>query len=153
MIVNIPLEVYNAAEAFSIIEKLGYRRIPVLEPLILTDASYAHAYALQIIHGPWPEAESVISKNAGQSFFYARDVLKGRFRKGEDAMISIPARGEFVNFALSYTHGVLKYDIKYMSFYKKCVKSGALILEGLPRHLHDNEELQTIYFKRKVLSV
>jgi hypothetical protein len=54
-----------------------------LESVIAQDPYLACLYALDILKGPWPEAEPVIAQNAMWAFYYARDMLKGPFPEAE----------------------------------------------------------------------
>jgi len=60
-------------------ESLLYaKRIPELEPVILTSSCYAEHYAENVIKGRWEEAEDIIMVNPFDSYFYAVRVIKGR---------------------------------------------------------------------------
>lgn len=43
----------------------------------------AYRYARNVIEGRWPKGEAIIARDAEWSFWYACDVLKERFEKGE----------------------------------------------------------------------
>jgi hypothetical protein len=63
------------------------RRVPELEDFIRTNSEAATLYALNVIHGPWPEAEDLISKGyPNTAYSYTKYVHNGRFSKGEDTM-------------------------------------------------------------------
>jgi len=54
------------------------KRIPKLEPFILKDAYWSYWYAKDVIKGRFISGEAVISKNARYSYWYALYVIKGR---------------------------------------------------------------------------
>lgn len=59
------------------------------EPAMLSDLSggfYSLYYARDVIKGRWKEGEAVISQDPVMSMRYAMDVLKGEFPMGEHAM-------------------------------------------------------------------
>ena len=66
------------------------RRILELEPIIITDPEYSYFYAINIIKGPFKKGEDIISKDSTRSYQYARDIKKGRFPKGEKSIIKDP---------------------------------------------------------------
>jgi len=49
-----------------------------LEQFIINDPCYAYYYARDIIKGRWKEAESIIINNSFYAFYYALDVIKGK---------------------------------------------------------------------------
>jgi len=69
-------------EACKKARKLG-KRIPELEPVISKNAYFSYWYAMDVIKGRFILGEPAISKNAGSSFYYATDVIKDRFILGE----------------------------------------------------------------------
>jgi len=64
-------------EAYDKARKLG-KRIPELEPAISKDAEYSYYYARDVIKGRFILGEAAISKDAYWSYWYARYVIKGR---------------------------------------------------------------------------
>jgi len=69
-------------EAYDKALQLG-KRIPKLEPIISKDAGYSYYYAINIIKGRWELGEPTISKDVYYSYIYAKDVVKGRWELGE----------------------------------------------------------------------
>ena len=65
-------------------------------------AFWAFWYARDVIKGRWPEAEDVIAENAEYAYGYAKDVLKGRWPEAEDVI----ARD--ANYAWLYARYVIK---------------------------------------------
>jgi lambda repressor-like predicted transcriptional regulator len=63
---------------------------------------WAYWFALEVIKGPWPKGEDVISKSAHWSYDYARDVIKGPWPEGEDA----------ISQDAGWSHCYAKYVIK-----------------------------------------
>jgi hypothetical protein len=49
-----------------------------LEPFIIKDPEYAYFYAKDIIKGRWLEAEPFIIQDSGWAFYYAADIIKGK---------------------------------------------------------------------------
>jgi len=71
--------------------KKSGKRMPELELTISKDAQYSYFYARDVIKGRWELAEPAISKDALYSYYYARNIIKGKFISGE-AVISKNAR-------------------------------------------------------------
>ena len=59
------------------------KRFFFLEHIILQNEQYSFYYARDIIKGRWEEAEKIISTDPLYSYHYARDVIKRRFLEGE----------------------------------------------------------------------
>jgi len=59
------------------------KRIPELEPVISQDTFSSYWYALNVIKGKWKKGEPAISKNAQCSYYYARHIIKGRWELAE----------------------------------------------------------------------
>ncbi|MCK9558040.1 MAG: hypothetical protein M0R50_08390 [Candidatus Cloacimonetes bacterium] len=55
--------------------------------LELKNDRVAVQYAIRVIKGKWPEAEKLIANDATNAFYYARDVLKKRWKPAEEAII------------------------------------------------------------------
>ena len=71
-------------------------RIPEYEPIILTSAEDSYWYARDVIKGRWPEAESIILTSSVDSYYYARDVIKERWPEAESAIMTCEwSRGEY----------------------------------------------------------
>jgi len=66
------------------------------------DAHYAYWYARDVIQGRFPEGEAVIATSAYWAYWYARDIINGRFPEGE---ASIATNAAYIN---SYTHLINK---------------------------------------------
>jgi hypothetical protein len=62
----------------------------------------AEAYKKAKKSGPSPEIENVLSQDARYSFFYAKEVVKGRWELGENAII------QDTYFSFLYAKDVLK---------------------------------------------
>ena len=63
---------------------------------------YLHWYARDIIKGRWKEAEPVISTDPRSAYLYARDVIKGRWKEAESIILTYPL------LAYSYSRDVIK---------------------------------------------
>jgi len=72
-------------EAYDTAYNLG-NRIPELEPVISQNAFYSYYYAKDVIKGRWELGELAISKDAGYSYWYAINVIKVRFILAEPAI-------------------------------------------------------------------
>jgi len=81
------------------------KRIPELEAIISQNAYWSYYYARDIIKGKFILAEPTISKNAEYSYYYAREVIKDRFILAEP-VISKDARYSFC-YALYVIKGKL----------------------------------------------
>jgi len=64
-------------QAYYKAENLG-KRIPKLEPIICKEAFYSYYYAKDVIKGRFILGEPAISKDAYWSYCYAKNVIKGR---------------------------------------------------------------------------
>lgn len=74
----------NGNFSFDYAKNILKGRFPAGELAIISSPPYtAYTYARDILHAPWPEAEDHIATNTFSSFYYARDVIKGRFLLGE----------------------------------------------------------------------
>jgi len=72
-------------EAYKKAKELG-ERIPKLEGIILKDAAYSFYYAKNVIKGKFELSEPAISKNTQYSYWYAKYAIKGRWELGEPAI-------------------------------------------------------------------
>jgi lambda repressor-like predicted transcriptional regulator len=66
------------------------------------EAKLAYYYARDVLNGRFPAGEAVIAKDAGLSYCYAKDVVKGRFPEGEAAI------AKEAGWACWYAYDVLK---------------------------------------------
>ena len=66
------------------------KRILELEDIIICDPKCSYYYANDIIKGPWEKGEDSISKNPQYSYWYATDIIKGPWEKGEDSISKNP---------------------------------------------------------------
>jgi hypothetical protein len=57
---------------------------------IYTDPGRAYRYARDVIKGRFEEGEDAISMDHVYAYWYAKYVVKGRFEKGEDAISKHP---------------------------------------------------------------
>ena len=69
---------YTPKEAYDIACEKG-ERMPELEPIIATDPYLAYYYAINIIKGRFPEAEPLIATDPEWAYNYAINIIKGRF--------------------------------------------------------------------------
>lgn len=68
---------------------IGQRKpLPEYEHKILTDPDAAFSYAVYVLGGQWPAAETMFMHNARFAFYYALHVIKAPWPAGEDAINS-----------------------------------------------------------------
>jgi hypothetical protein len=60
-------------------------------PTIPTTARYAYYYARDVIKGRWPEVEAVIATDPEWAYLYALNVVKGRWLEAEATIKTHPA--------------------------------------------------------------
>jgi hypothetical protein len=65
------------------------KRLPELESIILQDVCCAYYYAKDMVKGKWEEGEAVITTNAYYSYHYAKDVLKWKIKGNKVFYISL----------------------------------------------------------------
>ncbi len=65
-------------------------RSPALEPGIMKDPKYAYYYAYDIIKGRWKEAEPYIMKDPEYAYYYAHHVIGGRWPEAEPYIMKDP---------------------------------------------------------------
>ena len=70
-------------EMLTLFGKSAFKRF---ETEISKDAEYSYYYAEDVLKGRFEIGEKAISKNASYSYLYAKYVLKGRFEMGEKAI-------------------------------------------------------------------
>lgn len=58
----------------------------IFRSIVAKDTKLAYQYAIEVIHGPFPEAEEALAKSPEIACLYANWVLMGRFPAGEDAI-------------------------------------------------------------------
>jgi hypothetical protein len=58
---------------------------------IPTTARYAYYYARDVIKGRWPEVEAVIATDPEWAYLYALNVVKGRWLEAEATIKTHPA--------------------------------------------------------------
>ena len=67
-------------------------------------SAWAHWYALNVIEGRWPEAESVIMQDPYSAYRYALNVIKGRWPEAESVIM------KDLEWADLYTRHVLQTE-------------------------------------------
>jgi hypothetical protein len=71
--------------------KCNNKRNRYLEQYIIKDSHYAYFYALNIIKGRWIEAEDIIATNSGYAYLYAREIIKGKLPENMHNMMLLYA--------------------------------------------------------------
>ena len=66
------------------------QRFEAGEPSIMNHPNWAFWYASDVIEGRWPEAESVIMNDPGYAYRYALDIIKGRWPEAEPSIMKSP---------------------------------------------------------------
>jgi len=95
---------FDAMSAYSFCRQIG-KRVPELEEIIAAELTPAYWYAQDVIHGRWPEAEPIFATDPQYSYVYARNVLDGdRFELGEKAI------AESAEYSYVYARNVLDGD-------------------------------------------
>lgn len=64
------------------------KRIPEYENSIITNHMYSYFYARDIIKGPFKKGEEKISQDSYTSYLYARDVIQGPFLLGHNTILN-----------------------------------------------------------------
>jgi hypothetical protein len=77
----------------------------IIGEAIETDPQAAYYYAKDVLNGRFPEGEAAIAKDTRWSYYYARDVIGGRWPRGEAAIAKDP---QDAYFAYLYARDVLK---------------------------------------------
>ncbi len=78
------------------------RRVNKLESVIALDPWYSYYYARNIIKRRWKEGEKNIATDPECSYWYASYVINGRFEEGEKSISADPY------YSYLYVHNVLK---------------------------------------------
>ena len=74
-----------------------------IEKILQTgDAKGAYFYAIDVIKGRFPEGESVIASSPKWAYFYAKYIIQGRWHEGEKAIASNP------EWAFKYARDAIK---------------------------------------------
>ena len=79
-----------------------------LEEICIFNAEQAYYYARNVIKGRWPEGEEVIKNDPIWAYYYARDVIKGRWAEGEEVIKSSP---EYAYYYARYVSRLIKHSI------------------------------------------
>jgi len=69
----------------------------------LKDPEWAYYYARDVIEGRFPEGEEAIATNPWSAYRYARDVIKGRWPEGEAVIATDPYSA--YNYAINVIGG------------------------------------------------
>jgi hypothetical protein len=69
---------------------MATKTITLEEELALSKPGDAYYYACDVIKGRWPPGEPVITQYAAWAYMYARDVVGGRFPEGEAVIAQDP---------------------------------------------------------------
>jgi hypothetical protein len=84
------------------------------ENIIATDGYYPYYYARDVLKGRFEKGEDAIATNEWYSYYYAEDILNGRFEKGEYAI------SEDSYYFIDY-HDLIKSKPNTISFYYKFI--------------------------------
>jgi hypothetical protein len=86
------------------------KRTPELEDIIATDPHYSYRYARYIIKGPFKKGEEFISKNPYYCYQYVCYVIKGSFEKCHPIIFNSNYKDQYINFLKR-----IKYDLNKIS--------------------------------------
>ena len=67
----------------------GCKSPEVLE-VVAKHPMHAYFYALDVVNGRWPEGEKAIATYSVSAYLYACNIVKGRWPEGEDAIATDP---------------------------------------------------------------
>jgi len=135
----------TASEAFHLARK-SQKRMPELENIIMQDARYAYYYARDVIEGRWLEAEPVIMHDAYRACLYNRVIIQGRWHEVEPIMMQEP------RLAYNYAKDIIKgrwYEAE------EIIASHHECKDGYIQEFFDNEpvvtkdEVDIIFWQRK----
>jgi hypothetical protein len=101
-------KLFAKGEAALIADKEPYRRVeyaldiihgrwPEAEPAIMQNPNEAVVYSTRIIRGRWPEAEPAIMKDPNVAVVYSNRIIRGRWPEAEPAIMKDP------NAAMEYS--------------------------------------------------
>jgi hypothetical protein len=86
------------------------KRSPDLEGIISIDPYYSYVYARDIIKGPFKKGEKVISTDIHHSYHYAVNVIKTAFPLCHPDIFNSPYKEPYINFLKS-----ISYDLNEIS--------------------------------------
>ena len=72
---------------------------------IVQHPNWAYYYARDVIEGRWPEAEPFIMQDPARAYYYARDVIEGRWPEAE------PVIKQSAKWAMKYSNFIKTLDI------------------------------------------
>lgn len=104
----------NLRDLYSKASKSNKRLSRSEEMIIATDANYSHIYAKNICKGPFPLGEDAIKKQPFYSYLYCKDVIKQRWSDAEDTIKKDPF------CAYSYSKNIMQ---ERWPEAEKCIKS------------------------------
>ena len=90
-----PAEAYNKCSNEN-------RRIPELESIIATSATYSYWYSRNVIKGRFEEGEKSVATNSEYSYWYARNVIKGPFHLCHPIIFNFERKKDYIDFLKSY---------------------------------------------------
>lgn len=94
------------------------------------DTIYALSYAMDVLHGRFPEGERYIMGNANLIYNYARSVIKGRWKEAEPALLKTQQWSVLCDYAKAYTSS------RWPEF-ESVLLSGGVRAEFLVRYAHE----------------
>jgi hypothetical protein len=118
------------------------KRLPELESIIATDGEFAYYYAKNIIKGRWTEGEKIIATDAFYASLYALNIIKGRWAEAEKIIATKVA------CACYYASNILKWNKKNKSFFILAI---GYLWNDLPEELKNDPDIMTAYFKDAIL--
>ena len=82
------------------------KRIPELEDVIATDSKYSYYYASDIIKGRWEKGEQSIATNCHYSYWYAINIINCPFHLGHHFIFNSRWKEDYIIFLKS-----INYDL------------------------------------------
>lgn len=117
------------------INMLKHKKKPNFTP---KDAREAHYHALNVIKGRWKEGEDIIKTDPESALAYAQDIIKGRWKEGEDIIKTDPESA--VCYAIEMIKGRWKIAEEFIktdpvsSYYY-----AQIVIKGqLPQDMHNS---------------
>lgn len=74
------------------------------EKIISTNPCYSYFYARDVIKGRWPKSEKLILIDPHYSYYYAKNVIQGRFPKCEKIILINYYSFLYLNYILNFNH-------------------------------------------------
>ena len=84
------------------------KRSKKLEKIIIEDPQWSYFYALNVIKGRWDEGEDTISKDPKWSYYYATVVIDEHFKKSNDIIFNSEYKKKYIKFLKRKKHDMIE---------------------------------------------